>query len=150
MIKLRKYIKGYTRIYVHGTVKGRDVNLQGKLDKPEWVSQDIDLPHPITLQRREWRNLHTGEYIGCSLILSEIEGDMPETTRWWINGCVINSKASITEEPEPGTDTNNGPFFSLIIDGKEYWYDDILENMSEVQACISNYNTELYLKAMDD
>ena len=73
MLKLRKYIKGYTRIYVHGTVKDRDVNLQGKLDKPEWVSRDIDLPHPITLQRREWRNLHTGEYIGCSLILSEIE-----------------------------------------------------------------------------
>ena len=74
---------------------------------------------------------------------------MPEITPWY-NGCVINSKASITEEPEPGTDVNNGPFFSLIINGKEYWYDDILENMSEVQACISNYNTELYLKAIDD
>lgn len=149
MLKLRKYIKGYSRIYVHGTVKDRDVKLRGELTRPEWVSHDIDLTKPIALQRREWRNLHTGEYIGCSLLLTEIEEDKSEIISWY-DGCVINSKVSITEEPEPGTDTNNGPFFSLIIDGKEYWYDDIMENMSEVQACISNYNTELYLKAMDD
>lgn len=145
MIKLRKYFKGYTRIYVHGTVKDRDVNLRGELTKPEWVSHDIDLTKPITLQRKEWRNLHTGEYIGCSLLLTEIEEDKSD-----IAGCVISSKSSITEEPKPGTETNNGPFFCLNIDGKEYWYDDILENISIVQACISNYNTELYLKAIDD
>lgn len=145
MIKLRKYFKGYTRIYVHGTVKDRDVKLRGELTRPEWVSQDIDLLNPVSLQRKEWRNLHTGEYIGCSLLLTEIEGDNSE-----IAGCVISSRTSITEEPKPGTETNNGPFFCLNIDGKEYWYDDILENISIVQACISNYNTELYLKAIDD
>lgn len=149
MIKLRKYFRGYTRLYVHGTVKNRDVRLRGELNRPEWVSQDIDLLNPISLQRKEWRNLHTGEYIGCSLILSEIEEDKSENTSWY-DGCVISSRSSITEEPKPGTDVNNGPFFCLNIDGKEYWYDDILENISIVQACISNYNTELYLKAMDD
>lgn len=149
MIKLRKYFKGYTRIYIHGTVKDRDVKLRGELNRPEWVSQDIDLLNPISLQRKEWRNIRTGEYIGCSLLLAEIEGDKPENTSWY-DGCVISSRSSITEEPKPGTETNNGPFFCLFIDGKEYWYDDILENISIVQACISNYNTELYLKAMDD
>ena len=149
MIKLRKYFRGYTRIFIHGTVKNRDVKLRGELNRPEWVSEDIDLLKPVSLKRSEWRNLHTGEYIGCSLILAEIEGDKLEITPWY-DGCVISSRTSITEEPKPGTDINNGPFFCLFIDGKEYWYDDILENLSEVQACISNYNTELYLKAMDD
>ena len=66
MIKLRKYFRGYTRIYVHGTVKNRDVKLRGELNRPEWVSEDIDLLNPISLKRREWKNIHTGEYIGCS------------------------------------------------------------------------------------
>lgn len=136
-------------MYIHGTVKGKDVKLRGELNRPEWVSEDIDLLNPILLQRKEWRNIRTGEYIGCSLVLSEILEDEMEITHWY-DGCVISSRTSITEEPKPGTETNNGPFFCLNIDGKEYWYDDILENMSIVQACISNYNTELYLKAMDE
>lgn len=55
MIKLRKYFKGYTRMYIHGTVKGKDVKLRGELNRPEWVSEDIDLLNPILLQRKEWR-----------------------------------------------------------------------------------------------
>ena len=149
MIKLRKYSRGYTRIFVHGTVENREVKLRGELNRPEWISEDIDLLKPVSLKRNEWKNIHTGEYIGCSLFLEEIVGDKLEITPWY-DGCVISSRTSITEEPKPGTDVNNGPFFCLFIDGKEYWYDDILENLSEVQACISNYNTELYLKAIDD
>ena len=83
MIKLRKYFKGHKRFYIHGTVEGEEVKLRGNLGNSEWVSEDIDLPKPITLQRKEWRNLHTGEYIGCSLVLSEIVEDKLEITPWY-------------------------------------------------------------------
>ena len=149
MIKLRKYHKGYTRFYIHGKVNGGDVKLQGKLDKPEWVSEDIDLPKPVVLHRQEWCDISTGKVLAVTLNLSEIEEDGTVRNDQWFNGCNINYKDCMNDPP-PGVETNPGPFFCLVIDDTEYWYEEIEKNITFVQSCISNYNTELYLKEIDE
>lgn len=149
MIKLRKYFKGHKRMYIHGTVKGKDVTLRGTLDKPEWVSEDIDLPKPLVLHRQEWCDIHTGEVLAVTFNLSEIEEDGTVRYSDWFNGCSINSKDSMNDPP-PGVETNPGPFFCLVVNDTEYWHDEVKENFAWLQSQISDYNTELYLKAMDE
>lgn len=39
---------------------------------------------------------------------------------------------------------------SLVVDDTEYWHDDIKENFAWLQFQISDYNTELYLKGIDE
>lgn len=149
MIKLRKYHKGHTRMYIHGTVKGKDVTLRGTFGDPEWVSEDIDLPKPVVLHRQEWCDISTGKVLAVTLNLSEIEEDGTVRNDRWFNGCNINFKDCM-DDPPPGVETNPGPFFCLVIDDTEYWYEEIEKNFTMVQSCISNYNTELYLKEIDE
>lgn len=149
MIKLRKYFKGHNRMYIHGNVKGKDVTLRGTLGDPEWVSEDIDLPKPIVLHRQEWCDITTGKVLAVTLNLSEIEEDHTIRYSDWFNGCNI-SYSDCMNDPPPGVETNPGPFFCLVINDTEYWYDDIEKNFPLVQSWISDYNTELYLKAMDE
>lgn len=148
MIKLRKYFKGHTRMYIHGNVKGKDVTLRGTL-KPEWVSEDIALPKPIVLHRQEWCDIYTGKVLAVTLNLSEIEEDGTVRQSDWFNGCTINFRDCMNDPP-PGVETNPGPFFCLVINDTEYWYEEIEKNFPLVQTWISDYNTELYLKAMDE
>lgn len=148
MIKLRKYFKGHNRMYIHGKVKGQEVTLRGTL-KPEWVSEDIALPKPIVLHRQEWCDITTGKVLGVTLNLSEIEEDGTIRQSDWFNGCTINFRDCM-DDPPPGVETNPGPFFCLVINDTEYWYEEIEKNFPLVQTWISDYNTELYLKAMDE
>ena len=149
MIKLRKYFRGHNRIYVHGTARGKDVTLHSTLDRPEWVSEDIVLPKPVSLYRYKRYDIHTDEDLAVTFNLSEIEKD--DTVRYgeWFNACTINSRACI-KDPIPDVETNPGPFFCLVVDGTEYWHDDVEENYARLQSRIGDYNTELYLMAMDE
>ena len=149
MIKLRKYFRGHKRIYVHGTVKDDEVAFRGSSSSPEWVSEDIDLPKPVSLYRYEWSNVHNGDVLAVTFNLSEIEKDGTVRYGDWFNTCTINSRDCI-KEPPPGVETNPGPFFCLVVDGTEYWHDDVEEKFAWLQSRIGDYNTELYLKEMDE
>lgn len=149
MIKLRKYFRGHNSIYVHGTAKGKDVTLYSTPDRPEWVREDIVLPKPLVLHRQEWYNVHTKEVMAVTLNLSEIDEDGTIRYSDWYNGCTINPKDCM-DDPPPGVETNPGPFFCLVINGTEYWYEEIEKDFPRVQSLIGDYNTELYLKAMDE
>ena len=149
MLKLRKYFRGHNSIYVHGTAKGKDVTLRGMLDKPEWVSEDITLPKPVSLCRYGWYDISNGNDIAVTFNLSEIEKDGTVRYGDWFNTCTINSRDCIKDSP-PGVETNPGPFFCLIVDGTEYWHDDVKENFAWLQSRIGDYNMELYLKAIDE
>ena len=149
MIKLRKYFRGHNSIYVHVTAKGKDVTLRSMLDKPEWVSEDIVLPKPVSLYRYKWYDIHTDEDLAVTFNLSEIEKDGTVRYGDWFNACTINSRDCITD-PIPGVETNPGPFFCLVVDGTEYWHDDVKENFAWLQSRIGDYNTELYLKEIDE
>ena len=149
MIKLRKYFRGHNSIYVHGTAKGKDVTLYSTLDRPEWVSEDIDLPKPVSLYRYKWYDIHTDEDLAITFNLSEIEKDGTVRYGDWFNACTVNSRDCI-KDPVPGVETNPGPFFCLVVDGTEYWHDDIDEKFAWLQSRIGDYNTELYLKAIDE
>lgn len=149
MIKLRKYFRGHNSIYVHGTVKGKDVTLRSMLDKPEWVREDIVLPKPVLLYRYKWYDIHTDEDLAITFNLSEIEKDGTVRYGDWFNTCTINSRACI-KDPVSGTVSPPGPFFCLVVDGTEYWHDDVNENFAWLQSRIGDYNTELYLKAIDE
>ena len=137
-------------MYIHGKVKGQDVTLRGTLGDPEWVSEDIDLPKPVVLHQQEWHDIHTGEVLAVTFNMSEIEEDGTVRYSDWFNGCTINHRDTVTWEPPTGTETNPGPFFCLVVDDTEYWHDDIKENFAWLQSQISDYNMELYLKAIDD
>ena len=149
MIKLRKYFKGHNGIYVHGTAKGKDVTLHSTLDRPEWVSEDIDLPKPVSLYRYEWNDVHNGSCLAVTFNLSEIEKDGTVRYGDWFNTCTVNSRDCI-KDPVSGVETNPGPFFCLVVDGTEYWHDDVKENFARLQSRIGDYNTELYLKEIDE
>ena len=41
------------------------------------------------------------------------------------------------------------PRFSLRIDGKEYWQEDIPANLAEIRSRFSDHNTEIYLGEID-
>ena len=148
MIKLRKYFNGRNRMYINRTTKVGGVALRVSSGSPEWVSEDIDLPKPVILHRQEWRDI-TGKVIAVTFNLSEIEND--DTVRYggWLCGCTVSSRDCI-KGPIPGVETNPGPFFCLVVDGTEYWYDDVKENFARLQSRIGDYNTELYLKEMDE
>ena len=149
MIKLRKYFKDHSSIYVHVTVKDKDVTLYSTPDRPEWVSEDIVLPKPVSLYRYEWGDIHTGEERAVTFNLSEIEKDGTVRFGDWFNSCTVNSRDCI-KDPPPGVETNPGPFFCLVVDGTEYWHEDVKEKFAWLQSRIGDYNTELYLKAMDE
>lgn len=149
MIKLRKYFRGHNSIYVHGTAKGKDVTLYSTPDRPEWVREDIVLPKPIVLHRQEWCDIDTGEVLSVTFNLSEIEKDGTVRFGKWFNSCTVNSRDCI-KDPVPGVETNPGPFFCLVVDGTEYWHDDVKENFARLQSRIGDYNTELYLKEIDE
>lgn len=149
MIKLRKYFKGHNGIYVHGTDKGYGVTLSGSFGGPEWVSQDITLPKPVSLYRYKWYDIHTDEDLSVTFNLSEIEKDGTVRYGDWFNTCTINSRDCI-KGPVPGVVMNSGPFFCLVVDGTEYWHDDVKENFAWLQSRIGDYNTELYLKEIDE
>ena len=149
MIKLRKYFRCHNRIYVRGTVKGKDITLRSMLDKPEWVKEDIVLPKPVSLYRYKWYDIHTNENLAVTFNLSEIEKDGTVRYGDWFNACTINSRDCI-KDSIPGVETNPGPFFCLVVDGTEYWHDDVKENFAWLQSRIGDYNTELYLKAIDE
>ena len=144
MIKLRKYFKGHNSIYVHGTAKDKDVTLRGTPDRPEWLREDIVLPKPVSLYRYEW-----GDVRAVTFNLSEIEKDGTLRYGKWFNACTINSRDCI-KGSVPGTVLSPGPFFCLVVDGTEYWHDDVKENFAWLQSRIGDYNTELYLMAMDE
>ena len=144
MIKLRKYFKGHNSIYVHGTAKGKDVTLRSMLDKPEWVSEDITLPKPVSLYRYVW-----ADGLAVTFNLSEIEKDGTVRYGDWFNTCTINSRDCI-KDLVPGTMLSSGPFFCLVVDGTEYWHDNVEENFAWLQSRIGDYNTELYLKEIDE
>lgn len=150
MIKLRKYTNGHNRLYIHVKVKDNDLTLRGTLDKPEWISKDITLPKPVVLHQQEWKDVHSGEVLAVTYNLSEIEEDGTIRYSDWYNGCTINHRDTVTREPPPGAETNPGPFFCLVVDDTEYWHEDIEKNFTLVQSRISDYNTELYLKEIDD
>ena len=149
MIKLRKYFKGHNSIYVHGTAKGKDVTLRSMLDKPEWVSEDITLPKPVSLYRYVWTDVHNGDVLAVTFNLSEIEKDGTVRYGDWFNACTINSRDCI-KDLVPGTMLSSGPFFCLVVDGTEYWHGDVDENFAWLQSRIGDYNTELYLKEIDE
>lgn len=149
MIKLRKYFRGHNGIYVHGTAKDKDVTLYSTPDRPEWVSEDIDLPKPVSLYRYEWSDVHNGDDLAITFNLSEIEKDGTVRYGDWFNTCTVNSRDCI-KDPPPGVETNSGPFFCLVVDGTEYWHDDVKENFARLQSRIGDYNTELYLKEIDE
>ena len=149
MIKLRKYFRGHNSIYVHVTAKGKDVTLHSTLDRPEWVSEDIVLPEPVSLYRYEWSDVHNGDVRAVTFNLSEIEKDGTVRYGDWFNTCTVNSRDCI-KDPVPGVETNPGPFFCLVVDGTEYWHEEVKENFAWLQSRIGDYNTELYLKAMDE
>lgn len=150
MIKLRKYYKGHTSLYIHGKVKDKDLTLRGTFGDPEWVSKDITLPKPVVLHQQEWKDVTTGNVLAVTYNLSEIEEDGTIRYSDWYNGCTINHRDTITWEPPTGVETNPGPFFCLVVDDTEYWHEDIEKNFSMIQSRISDYNTELYLKAIDE
>ena len=149
MIKLRKYFRSHNRVYVHGTAKGKDVTLRGTPDKPEWVSEDIDLPKPVSLYRYVWTDVHNGDVLAVTFNLSEIEKDGTVRYGDWFNACTINSRDCI-KDLVPGTMLSSGPFFCLVVDGTEYWHGDVDENFAWLQSRIGDYNTELYLKEIDE
>ena len=149
MIKLRKYVRGHNSIYVHVTAKDKDVTLRSMLDKPEWIREDIVLPKPVSLYRYKWYDIHTDEDLAVTFNLSEIEKDGTVRYGDWFNACTINSRDCI-KDPIPGVETNPGPFFCLVVDGTEYWHDDVKENFAWLQSRIGDYDTELYLKAIDE
>ena len=144
MIKLRKYFRSHNRVYVHGTAKGKDVTLRGTPDRPEWLREDIVLPKPVSLYRYEW-----GDDRAVTFNLSEIEKDGTLRYGKWFNACTINSRDCI-KGSVPGTKPSPGPFFCLVVDGTEYWHDDVKENFAWLQSRIGDYNTELYLKEIDE
>lgn len=149
MIKLRKYFRGHNSIYVHGTAKGKDVTLYSTPDRPEWLREDIVLPKPIVLHRQEWCDIDTGEVLSVTFNLSEIEKDGTVRFGKWFNSCTVNSRDCI-KDTVPGTEPLPGPLFCLVVDGTEYWHEDIEENYVRLQSRIGDYNTELYLMAMDE
>ena len=144
MIKLRKYFRSHNRVYVHGTAKGKDVTLRGTPDRPEWLREDIVLPKPVSLYRYEW-----GDDRAVTFNLSEIEKDGTLRYGKWFNACTINSRDCI-KGSVPGMKPLPGPFFCLVVDGTEYWHDDVKENFAWLQSRIGDYNTELYLKEIDE
>ena len=144
MIKLRKYFRSHNRVYVHGTAKGKDVTLRGTPDRPEWLREDIVLPKPVSLYRYEW-----GDDRAVTFNLSEIEKDGTLRYGKWFNACTINSRDCI-KGSVPGTKPSPGPFFCLVVDGTEYWHGDVDENFAWLQSRIGDYNTELYLKEIDE
>ena len=148
MIKLRKYFRGHNGIYVHGTAKDDEAALRGSLGSPEWVSEDIDLPKPVSLYRYIWNDVFCDD-LAVTFNLSEIEKDGTVRYGDWFNTCTVNSRDCI-KDPVPGVETNPGPFFCLVVDGTEYWHDDVKENFAWLQSRIGDYNTELYLKAIDE
>ena len=148
MIKLRKYFKGHNRIYVHGSAKDGDITIRGSSSSLEWVSEDIDLPKPVSLYRYEWSDVF-GDVLAVTFNLSEIEKDGTVRYGDWFNTCTVNSRDCI-KDPIPGVETNPGPFFCLVVDGTEYWHEEVKENFAWLQSRIGDYNTELYLKAMDE
>lgn len=149
MIKLRKYFRGHNGIYVHGSAKDGDITIRGSFGGPEWVREDIVLPKPIVLHRQEWCDIHTGEVLSVTFNLSEIEKDGTVRFGKWFNSCTVNSRDCI-KGPVPGTGLSAGPLFCLVVDGTEYWHEDIEENYARLQSRIGDYNTELYLMAMDE
>ena len=149
MIKLRKYFRDHNSIYVHVTVNGKDVTLRSMPDKLEWVSEDIDLPEPVSLYRYEWVDVHNGDVRAVTFNLSEIEKDGTVRYGDWFNTCTVNSRDCI-KDPVPGVETNPGPFFCLVVDGTEYWHEEVKENFAWLQSRIGDYNTELHLKEMDE
>lgn len=149
MIKLRKYFRGHNGIYVHGTAKDKDVTLYSTPDRPEWVREDIVLPKPVSLYRYEWNDVYTGEERAVTFNLSEIEKDGTVRYGGWLGGCTIDSRDCI-KGPVPGTVLSPGPFFCLVVDGTEYWHEEVKENFAWLQSRIGDYNTELYLKAIDE
>ena len=144
MIKLRKYFRGHNGIYVHGTAKDKDVTLYSTPDRPEWLREDIVLPKPVSLYRYEW-----GDDRAVTFNLSEIEKDGTLRYGKWFNTCTINSRDCI-KDLVPGTMLSPGPFFCLVVDGTEYWHGDVDENFAWLQSRIGDYNTELYLKEIDE
>lgn len=136
-------------MYIHGKVKDQDLILRGTLGKPEWVSEDIDLPKPLVLHRQEWKDIHDGKILAVTFNLSEIDENGTVRQSDWFNGCTINFKDCMNDPP-PGVETNPGPFFCLVVDDTEYWYEEIEKNFAWLQSRISDYNTELYLKGMDE
>lgn len=149
MIKLRKYFRSHNSIYVHGTAKVGKVAIRGSFGSPEWVSEDIDLPKPVSLYRYKWYDIHTGEVLSVTFNLSEIEKDSTVRYGDWFNSCTVNSRDCI-KDPVSGTVSPSGPFFCLVVDGTEYWHDDVEENFAWLQSRIGDYNTELYLKEIDE
>ena len=149
MIKLRKYFRGHNSIYVHVTAKVGKVTLCGSSSSPEWVSEDIDLPEPVSLYRYEWSDVHNGDVRAVTFNLSEIEKDGTVRYGDWFNACTINSRDCI-KDSVPGMKPLPGPFFCLVVDGTEYWHDDVKENFAWLQSRIGDYNTELYLKEIDE
>lgn len=149
MIKLRKYFRGHNSIYVHGTAKDKDVTLYSTPDRPEWLREDIVLPKPIVLHRQEWCDIDTGEVLSVTFNLSEIEKDGTVRFGKWFNSCTVNSRDCI-KGPVPGTVLSPGPLFCLVVDGTEYWHEEVKENFAWLQSRIGDYNTELYLKEIDE
>ena len=144
MIKLRKYFRGHNGIYVHGTAKDKDVTLYSTPDRPEWLREDIVLPKPVSLYRYEW-----GDDRAVTFNLSEIEKDGTLRYGKWFNAGTINSRDCI-KGAAPETKPSPGPFFCLVVDGTEYWHGDVDENFAWLQSRIGDYNTELYLKEIDE
>lgn len=149
MIKLRKYFRGYNSIYVHGTAKDKGVTLYSTPNRPEWISEDIVLPKPVSLYRYKWYIKNTDEDLAVTFNLSEIEKDGTVRYGDWFTTCTIDSRDCI-KDPVPGTEPLSGPFFCLVVDGTEYWHDDVKENFAWLQSRIGDYNTELYLKEIDE
>ena len=149
MIKLRKYFRGYNSIYVHGTAKGKDITIHSTLDRPEWVKEDIVLPKPVSLYRYKWYIKHTDEALAVTFNLSAIEKDGTVRYGDWVTTCTLASGRCI-KGPVPGTEPLQRAFFCLVVDGTEYWHDDVKKNFAWLQSRIGDYNTELYLKEIDE
>lgn len=119
-----------------------------RLTETEWKHDELPIDKPVYLHETQWY-LIDGTLGHVTLTLTGVDenGKLSDAYGY---GFTIGEKDYVFAPVTPGTDMATGMFFCLLIDGKEYWKEDIEKNRSFVETTLNDYNTELYLKEIDD
>ena len=119
-----------------------------RLTGTEWKHDELTIDKPVYLHETPWY-LIDGTLGHVTLTLTGVDenGKLSDAYGY---GFTIGEKDYVFATVTPGTDMATGMFFCLLIDDTEYWKEDIEKNRSFVETTIDDYNTELYLKEIDN